>query len=93
MPNASQEGQIPSISESTIFATRHAQNQYFGCPSQPPKLIKKHGIKKHDYYLLIKGKGAQYIVDTGTHIAKKAGKWAQGYIQRKLNGTGNERFK
>tara|TARA_B100001113_G_scaffold226887_1_gene186272 strand:- start:272 stop:568 length:297 start_codon:yes stop_codon:yes gene_type:complete len=53
---------------------------------------KKHGIKKHDYYLLIKGKGAQYIVDTGTHIAKKAGKWAQGYIKRKLSGTGKERF-
>ena len=53
---------------------------------------KKHGIKKWDYYLLVKGKGADYIVDTGTHIARKAGKWAQGYIQRKLSGTGKERF-
>ena len=53
---------------------------------------KKHGIKKHDYYLLVKGKSANYIVDTGTHILKKAGKWAQGYIQRKLSGTGKERF-
>ena len=53
---------------------------------------KKHGIKKHDYYLLIKAKGANYVVDTGTHILKKAGKWAQGYIQRKLGGTGKERF-
>ena len=53
---------------------------------------KKHGIKKHDYYLLIKAKGANYVVDTGTHILKKAGKWAQGYIQRRLSGTGKERF-
>ena len=53
---------------------------------------KKHGIKKWDYYLLVKGKGADYIVDTGTKILSKAGKWAQGYIQRKLSGTGKERF-
>jgi len=53
---------------------------------------KKYGIKKHDYYLLVKGKGANYIVDTGTHILKKAAKWAQGYIQRKMSGTGKERF-
>ena len=54
---------------------------------------KKYGIKKHDYYLLVKGKGAEHIVDSGTHILKKAAKWAQGYIQRKLSGTGKERFK
>ena len=53
---------------------------------------KKHGIKKWDYYLLVRGKGADYIVDTGTKILSKAGKWAQGYIQRKLSGTGKERF-
>ena len=53
---------------------------------------KKHGIKKHDYYLLVKAKGAQYVVDTGTHILRKAAKWAQGYIKRKLSGTGKERF-
>jgi len=53
---------------------------------------KKHGIKKYDYYLLVRGKGADYIVDTNTHILRKAGKWAQGYIQRKLSGTGKERF-
>jgi len=53
---------------------------------------KKYGIKKHDYYLLVKGKGGEHIVDTGTHILKKAAKWAQGYIQRKLSGTGKERF-
>jgi hypothetical protein len=53
---------------------------------------KKYGIKKHDYYLLVKAKGAQYVVDTGTHILRKAAKWAQGYIQRKLSGTGKERF-
>lgn len=53
---------------------------------------KKYGIKKHDYYLLVKGKGAEHIVDSGTHILKKAAKWAQGYIQRKLSGTGKERF-
>jgi len=53
---------------------------------------KKYGIKKHDYYLLVKGKGASYVVDTGTHILRKAAKWAQGYIQRKLSGTGKERF-
>ena len=49
-------------------------------------------IKKHDYYLLVKGKGASYVVDTGTHILKKAAKWAQGYIQRRMSGTGKERF-
>jgi hypothetical protein len=51
-------------------------------------------IKKHDYYLLVKGKGAKgnYIVDTGTHILNKAAKWAQGFIKRKLSGTGKERF-
>jgi len=53
---------------------------------------KKYGIKKWDYYLLVKGKGADYIVYTGTKILRKAGKWAQGYIQRKLSGTGKERF-
>ena len=53
---------------------------------------KKYGIKKHDYYLLVKGKGAEHIVDSGTHILKKAAKWAQGYIQRKLSGSGKERF-
>ena len=42
--------------------------------------------------LLVKAKGAQYVVDTGTHILRKAAKWAQGYIQRKLSGTGKERF-
>ena len=53
---------------------------------------KKYGIKKHDYYLLVKGKGASYVVDTGTHILKKAAKWAQGHIQRRMSGTGKERF-
>ena len=53
---------------------------------------KKYKIKKYDYYLIVKGKGANYVVDTGTHILKKAGKWAQGYIQRKVGGTGKERF-
>lgn len=54
---------------------------------------KKHGIKKNDYYLLVKGEsGNNYIVDTGTHILRKAGKWAQGYMKRKLSGTGKERF-
>ena len=52
----------------------------------------KRGIKKHDYYLLVKGKGADYVVDIGTHSLSKAGKWAQGYIKRKLGGTGKERF-
>ena len=43
----------------------------------------------------MKGKGAKgnYIVDTGTHILNKAAKWAQGFIKRKLSGTGKERFK
>ena len=53
---------------------------------------KKHRIKKDDYYLLVKAIGAEYVVDTGTHILKKAAKWAQGYIKRKLSGTGKERF-
>jgi len=54
---------------------------------------KRYGIKKWDYFLFVKGKEAKYIVDTNTHILRKAAKWAQGYIKRKLNGTGNERFK
>jgi len=53
---------------------------------------KRYKIKKNDYYLIVKTKGADYVVDTGTHILKKAGKWAQGYIQRKVGGTGKERF-
>ena len=53
---------------------------------------KRYKIKKYDYYLIVKTKGANYVVDTGTHILKKAAKWAQGYIQRKVGGTGKERF-
>lgn len=52
----------------------------------------KHGIKKNDYYLLVKGKGADYVVDSGTRRLKQAATWAQGYIKRKLSGTGKERF-
>ena len=66
-----------------LYCSNEADRHSFG---------KKHGIKKHDYYLLVMGKGAEYIVDTGTHILRKAGKWAQGFILRKLSGTGKERF-
>ena len=52
----------------------------------------------YNYYLSIRlahnkttGK-VDHIVDTGTHILKKAGKWAQGFIKRRMSGTGRERF-
>ena len=67
-----------------LYRSNEADSQSIG---------KKYGIKKNDYFLFVKGRGAKYIVDTNTHILRKAAKWAQGYIQRKLNGTGNERFK
>ena len=54
--------------------------------------------RPYNYYLSIKlahnkttGK-VDHIVDTGTHILKKAGKWAQGFIKRRMSGTGRERF-
>ena len=54
---------------------------------------KKYGIKKYDYYLIIRDTGRPgYVVDTNTHILDKAGRWAQRYIKRKLGGTGKERF-
>jgi len=67
-----------------LYRSNEADSQSIG---------KKYGIKKNDYFLFVKGREAKYIVDTNTHILRKAAKWAQGYIQRKLNGTGNERFK
>ena len=52
----------------------------------------------YNYYLSIRlahnkttGK-VDHIVDTGTHILKRAGKWAQGWIKRRMGGTGRERF-
>ena len=54
--------------------------------------------RPYNYYLSIRlahnkttGK-VDHIVDTGTHILKKAGKWAQGFIKRRMSGTGRERF-
>jgi len=54
--------------------------------------------RPYNYYLSIvlahnktAGK-VDHIVDTGTHILKKAGKWAQGFIKRRMSGTGRERF-
>ena len=53
--------------------------------------------KPYHYYLSIRlahsdGNKIDHVVDTGTHILKKAGKWAQGFIKRRMSGTGNERF-
>ena len=54
--------------------------------------------RPYNYYLSIRlahnkttGK-VDHIVDTGTHILKRAGKWAQGWIKRRMGGTGRERF-
>ena len=53
--------------------------------------------KPYNYYLSIRlahtnPPKIDMIVDTGTHILKKAGKWAQGWIKRRMSGTGQERF-
>ena len=53
--------------------------------------------KPYNYYLSIRlahtnPPKVDMIVDTGTHILKKAGKWAQGWIKRRMSGTGQERF-
>ena len=51
--------------------------------------------KPYHYYLSIKlahSNKVDMVVDTGTHIQSKAGKWAQGFIKRRMSGTGNERF-
>ena len=54
--------------------------------------------KPYNYYLSIvlahnkTTDKVDYIVDTGTHILSKAGKWAQNFIKRRMGGTGRERF-
>ena len=53
--------------------------------------------KPYHYYLSIRlahsdGKKVDMVISTGTHILKKAGKWAQGFINRRMSGTGRERF-
>ena len=51
--------------------------------------------KPYHYYLSIKlahSNKVDMVVDTGTHIQSKAGKWAQGFIKRRMDGTGKERF-
>ncbi len=51
--------------------------------------------KPYNYYLSIRlahSNKVDMVVDTGTHILKKAGKWAQGFIKRRVGGTGKERF-
>ena len=53
--------------------------------------------KPYNYYLSIilahnKTNKIDMIISTGTHILSKAGKWAQGFMKRRMNGTGKERF-
>ena len=51
--------------------------------------------KPYNYYLSIRlahSNKIDMVVDTGTHIQSKAGKWAQGFIKRRMDGTGKERF-
>jgi len=53
--------------------------------------------KPYHYYLTIRlahsdGKKVDMVISTGTHIQSKAGKWAQGFIKRRVGGTGKERF-
>ena len=53
--------------------------------------------KPYHYYLSIRlahsdGNKIDHVVDTGTHIQSKAGKWAQGFMKRRMSGTGKERF-
>ena len=53
--------------------------------------------KPYNYYLSIilahnKTNKIDMIISTGTHILSKAGKWAQGFMKRRMSGTGKERF-
>ena len=53
--------------------------------------------KPYNYYLSIilahnKTNKIDMIISTGTHILSKAGKWAQGFMKRRMGGTGKERF-
>ena len=53
--------------------------------------------KPYHYYLSIRlahsdGNKIDHVVDTGTHIQSKAGKWAQGFMKRRMSVTGKERF-
>jgi len=53
--------------------------------------------KPYNYYLSIrlahnKTNKVDMIISTGTHILSKAGKWAQGFMKRRMSGTGKERF-
>jgi len=51
--------------------------------------------KPYHYYLTVKlahSNKVDMVISTGTHIQSKAGKWAQGFIKRKMSGTGKERF-
>ena len=51
--------------------------------------------KPYHYYLSIRlahSNKVDMVIDTGTHIQSKAGKWAQGFIKRRMSGTGKERF-
>ena len=51
--------------------------------------------KPYHYYLSIRlahSNKVDMVVSTGTHIQSKAGKWAQGFIKRRMSGTGKERF-
>ena len=51
--------------------------------------------KPYHYYLSIRlahTNTVDMVISTGTHIQSKAGKWAQGFIKRRMNGTGKERF-
>ncbi len=51
--------------------------------------------KPYHYYLSIRlahSNKVDMVISTGTHILKKAGKWAQGFIKRRVGGTGKERF-
>ena len=51
--------------------------------------------KPYHYYLSIRfahTNKVDMVISTGTHIQSKAGKWAQGFIKRRMDGTGKERF-
>jgi len=51
--------------------------------------------KPYHYYLSIRfahTNKVDMVISTGTHIQSKAGKWAQGFMKRRMDGTGKERF-
>jgi hypothetical protein len=55
-------------------------------------MYRDHKMPYYYYLAISTATGNRYIVDAKTNLQKEAGKWAQGFIKRKFNGTGKEKF-